>query len=300
MASRKILLVIADSSQTGAPVQVSCLAKALGSEFEIACLCPTGWLTHELANEGVKTFELPKTGRTAQAKSLASTMASFQPDIVHAHGVRAGLVAGRIFRKHQSCRLIYTEHLWTADYSLKNPLRQFAQLYLLRQMAKRAEKVVAVSHAVADFLVSKKIVPSAKCQVIYNAIDPVESITPNSQPVIGTLGSLNALKGNGLLLRACQLLIKTWPDLKIRLAGDGPERTSLETLAGRLGLGNRVEFLGADSSDHRQFFASLKVFVQPSYSESFGLAPLEAMAAGLPVVVSGAGALPELITDGPP
>lgn len=292
----KILLFIADSSQTGAPTQVKYLVSSLKDRVNFICLCPAGWLFDELKKLGVEVIPLSSEGRTAQASFLAEAIIKTKPNIVHAHGVRAGLVAGMVFRRPQNCQLVYTEHLWTADYSLKNPLRQATQLYLLRGMAKKAKKVVAVSGAVESFLVGKRIVPKEKCQVIYNAIEPIKPVKPADEPVIGTLGSLNKTKGTSLILSAARELKNTYPNLKIRIMGDGPERAALEQLSRELGL--NTEFLGAGSSESlRPFFGSLRIYVQPSYSESFGLSTLEAMSAGLPVIVSRAGALSEIITD---
>ena len=292
----KVLVVIADSSQTGAPAQVKYLVTSLKDRLDFICLCPSGYLADELKSIDVTVALMPAAGRIAQTASLAETIHKFQPNIVHAHGVRAGLIAGEVFRRPQTSQLIYTEHLWTADYFLKNPLRQFVQLYLLRRMAKKAKKVVAVSRAVADFLIAKRIVPKEKCQVIYNAIEPIEPVTPSAEPVIGTLGSLNKMKGTELILLAAHQLKTTYPNLKIRIMGDGPERTSLEKLSRELEL--KTELLGAGSSESlRPFFQSLRVYIQPSFSESFGLSTLEAMSAGLPVVVSRAGALSELVSD---
>jgi glycosyltransferase involved in cell wall biosynthesis len=292
----KLLLFIADSSQTGAPVQVELLAKTLKSKMELACLCPEGWLQGSLSTAGVRVFTLPGNGRLAQVKSLQRAVLDYSPTVVNAHGVRAGIIAGRTLSRRFKTRLIYTEHLWTADYYLKNPLRQFMQLRLLRQTARVCEKVVAVSQTTADFLVVKKIVPAEKCQVIYNAVGQMKPVTPVSEPVIGTIGSLNKMKGTRLILLAAHQLKTKYPHLRVKIMGDGPERPTLEKLARQLDL--NVKFLGMGRSETLQpFLETLRIYIQPSYSESFGLAPLGAMSAGLPVIVSRAGALSELIED---
>ncbi len=84
---------------------------------------------------------------------------------------------------------------------------------------------------------------------------------------------------------------------KIVLVGDGPERGRVETLAREAGIAEHVEILG-EVDDVRGLLSVADVFLLPSAQESFGLAALEAMACGVPVVASRVGGLPEVITDG--
>jgi N-acetyl-alpha-D-glucosaminyl L-malate synthase BshA len=84
---------------------------------------------------------------------------------------------------------------------------------------------------------------------------------------------------------------------KIVLVGDGPERGRVEAMAREAGLADHLEILG-EMDDVRPLLSVADVFLLPSAQESFGLAALEAMACGLPVVASQVGGLPEVITDG--
>jgi len=84
---------------------------------------------------------------------------------------------------------------------------------------------------------------------------------------------------------------------KIVLVGDGPERSRVETLAREAGLAEHLEILG-ELDDVRGLLSVADAFLLPSAQESFGLAALEAMACGVPVVASRVGGLPEVITDG--
>src|SRR5262249_5244968 len=113
------------------------------------------------------------------------------------------------------------------------------------------------------------------------------------RPVVLTLGRLDAQKGYPVLLEAAAQL----PDADFAVAGEGPERDVLEDLAGRLGIADRVHFLG-HRTDVPELLAAADVFALPSLYEGSSLAVLEAMAARRAVVSSAVGGTEELIEDG--
>jgi N-acetyl-alpha-D-glucosaminyl L-malate synthase BshA len=86
-------------------------------------------------------------------------------------------------------------------------------------------------------------------------------------------------------------------DMVLRLVGDGPDRQNVVDLVMSLGLGDRVEFLG-ERIDLPHVLRESDLFLLPSESESFGLAALEALSCGVPVVASNVGGIPEVVTDG--
>jgi len=118
-----------------------------------------------------------------------------------------------------------------------------------------------------------------------------------SEIILGSAGRLIELKGIELLLRAAAILRREFPDLRIEIAGAGPQREKLEQAAAQLGLEGRVSFLGW-VDDLNSVLSRWDVFVMPSLEEGLGIGALEAMAAGLPVVASSVGGIPELIEDG--
>ena len=109
----------------------------------------------------------------------------------------------------------------------------------------------------------------------------------------------NEKKGLDVLLRAFAQLGPLSPPRTLRLVGDGPLRPRLEALARELALGDRVEFLGRRPHDEvASLVRGCEVFALPSIAEPFGIAALEALACGRPVVASAVGGLPEFIEDG--
>jgi glycosyltransferase involved in cell wall biosynthesis len=163
--------------------------------------------------------------------------------------------------------------------------------------ARGADAVVAVSQAVA------RCVGDGHARVIYAGIDPPStgfSAPPHgadSEIILGTAGRLIALKGIEYLLRAAAALQPEFPGLRVEIAGAGPQRKKLEDTAAQLGLAGRVEFLGW-VDDINLILPRWDVFVMPSLEEGFPIAALDAMAAGLPVIASSIGGIPELVMDG--
>jgi glycosyltransferase involved in cell wall biosynthesis len=111
------------------------------------------------------------------------------------------------------------------------------------------------------------------------------------------VANLRAEKGHDVLIDAAPQILEAHPDAEFVLAGEGPHRDALMERARRRGVADRIQFLG-QCRDVPAVLAGADLFVLPSRSEALPNAVIEAMAAGLPVVASNVGGIPELITDG--
>jgi glycosyltransferase involved in cell wall biosynthesis len=112
-----------------------------------------------------------------------------------------------------------------------------------------------------------------------------------------SVANLRPEKCLDVLLMAFAQVVQVIPDAELTLVGDGPLRGALEAQAGRLGVSRQVRFTGA-VSDIWPLLAKADLFVLPSRYETLGIAALEAMAAGLPVMASNVGGLKELVAPG--
>lgn len=207
-------------------------------------------------------------------------------DIVHVHDwfgtVGAAALARRLHRP-----LVMTMHSTEYDRSLGHPWVDIVG----REQAglDAADAVIAVSRHLKEQLIARYHVPAGKIRVIYNAVRPPEWIgrLPTRAPVVLYLGRLAAMKGVDTFLRAGARVLTQLPDVVLVVAGEGPEYPRLLMLAAHLGIGNRVLFLGKVTEEERSaLLARTSVFVLPSIVEPFGIAALEAMAAGVPTIVS--------------
>jgi len=125
-----------------------------------------------------------------------------------------------------------------------------------------------------------------------------ESMNLGSEPVVLFVGRLINKKGVDILLEAFARVVQNVPS-QLLIAGDGPERTKLEEQAARLRVNDRVHFVGFQQpKDLPRFYCAADLFVLPSRTEPWGVVVMEALASGLPVVVSNlVGCYPDVIND---
>jgi glycosyltransferase involved in cell wall biosynthesis len=176
------------------------------------------------------------------------------------------------------------------------PDKTSAQLALQRQAYRCAHAIVANSLAAAGLL-RREGISDARVRVIPNGVDAGRSHAHREwRPIraILTVANLRREKAHEILFDAVARLAPTHPDLRVRIAGDGPRAAELRALAATLGIAERVSFLG-HRDDIDALFADADLFVLPSRSEAFPNSVVEAMAAGLPVVATTVGGLPELV-----
>ena len=179
-----------------------------------------------------------------------------------------------------------------------NPDKSAAQIALQRTAYSVADKVVANSRAAAERLRVERV-PSRKIAVIPNGIDfnvaePRRHRTRLRKVVV--VANLRPEKGHDVLMDAAVEVLRRFPDAHIECVGGGPQLEPLVARAEARGLLHAVTFLG-QRDDVPARLAEADIFVLPSRSEAFPNAVLEAMAAGLPIVVSGVGGILELIDD---
>ncbi len=242
---------------------------------------------------------------------LVSTVRRLSPRIVHLHSPFLLGRAGRKVGRKLGIPVIMTYHTYYHFYSHYFPLlEKRSEELVLRytlSFASSCDVVVAPSETLARFLRSHEL--RVPVWVIPTGIEPGEWRGGNpswlrergvaGSPVLLYVGRLALEKNLFLLLDVFRLIKPLFPEASLVLAGDGPLRSHLQSLAFRAGLSSSLHFLGrVEPGELRHVYASADLLVFPSTTETQGLVLLEAMAAGLPVVAARAGGAVDVVEDG--
>lgn len=224
-------------------------------------------------------------------RQLVSALRSSRYGVAHAHLVHADwhlALAGAFAR---DVPLVTTKH---------NPdpfrtMRAFS--FVERASLRRYAAVIAISDALRDFLASTLGVPAVTVRYgLSAAAKPEERDTRKVEQLVA-VGRLEKQKGLDVAIAAMRLIVDKAPGVQLAIAGSGSLRGELDAQIERLGLGGSVTLLGR-YGDVDELMRNSDAFVHTARWEGFGLVLLEAMRAGLPVVATRVGAIPEVVEDG--
>lgn len=208
--------------------------------------------------------------------------------------VSGGLVADSYARAASLVSLIPHLSFIHSDFNLEypNPLLRFVYRGTILASRWKTKHYIAVSGYLKERAI-KGGIKDSKVKVIYNGIEIKPCEKENHQGTrVTSVGRLHKIRGYDLLIRAAKHL----KEGQVLIYGEGPEKNRLKELIGEMGLEKKVKLMGY-ASNIFDVFKETDIYVQPSRSEGFGLAVAEAMAVGLPVVVTPTGSLGEIVRD---
>ena len=222
----------------------------------------------------------------------------YKPDIIHVHGYGCGFVPAGGISAAALCRLpiVYSEHgiPWNGLQDSSKIIRDLKQV----------NSLIAISEDSAE-CIRKSCLWSSKIPIIRHIV-PMPVIKPgiikhqSYLPLtITCVAMMRPEKGHAILLQAAAQVIESYPQTQFFLIGDGPTRSDLEKQACKLGISDQIIFKGVLShSEVECAFQQTDIFVLPTFRESLGIAMIEAMSYGLPVVGTNAGGLLDLVKNG--
>lgn len=298
----KVLHVLSDTNIGGAGRYLfNLIPDKNDNNMEIIVACPGGGeLERELKSRNIKVFALQGGESSTNLKhirELRKIISREKVDIVHTHASFAGRIAGKL----SGCKVIMTRHgLGSQDNgSIKRTLTK-----LLSNLF--TDHIIAISRAVKISLIESGV-PGNMITIIYNGINlsKFTDVVPTLRkelgldlniPIIGIVARLVPEKGYEYAINAFYHVLKTYPEARLVIVGDGNLRESLKKMCIDLDIQGKVEFLGY-RRQVESLISDFDVFVLPSISEGLGLALLEAMALGKPVIASEVGGIPEVVKN---
>ena len=220
-------------------------------------------------------------------------------DVVHAHDwmtYPAGLAVAAISRKPLVAHIHSTEF----DRSGENVWQQVYDIE--RAGLHGANKVIAVSHLTRNIVINRYGIPPEKAKVVYNAVDNNGHVAAHksisrTDKIVLFFGRITMQKGPEYFLAAAKKVLDVYPDVKFVMAGSGDMTHKIIELAAEMGIGHRVLFTGfLRGQDVDRAFKMADLYVMPSVSEPFGIAPLEAISHDVPAIISKQSGVSEVLT----
>ncbi len=300
----RILHVDSERSWRGGQNQVLLLMRrqrASGWEPHLAAPRDSALLTRT-AGEGFAVHPVAMRGTwdLASVLGLAAIMRSLKPEVVHWHAARAHAIGAM-------ASLLDPGPARVLSRRVVFPVRRSVGSRLLYALP--VDRIAAISGAVRDALV-RSGVDSRKIDIVPSGIEPMPRPDGTRRSELRlrlgagegdvaaiAVSALAPGKGHGDLLRAMAVAVEEAPGLKLWLAGEGPLLARLQAEARALGLEPSVQFLGF-RTDIQALLHAADFFCLATQSEGLGSSILEAMSAGLPVVATRVGGIPEIVEEG--
>jgi glycosyltransferase involved in cell wall biosynthesis len=304
-SARRRLLLTVYPPDGGAAQHVVDLALGLDADLwaiDLACLAGSEVWAKLESRSNVTLHELrgshgrPGLGDLGNLTHLARLAGS--ADVIHGHSSKAGFLTRlAALMKGRRGQTLFTPHGWS--FWAAGGAESRAYLALERAAAHWCRFLVTVSNAERQAGLARRVGRREQYRVILNGI-ALERYAAEPHPLPGRIlfvGRLRSPKRVDLAVRALALVRRTLPEATLDVVGDGPLRDELGELAAREGVTESIGWLGT-RSDVPELLAGAACLLLASDYEGCPLTVLEAMAAGLPVVATAVGGVPELVAEG--
>jgi glycosyltransferase involved in cell wall biosynthesis len=291
------LVVYTDNVERGgADLSMSYLLAGLDPAVEVTVMGLSqeiaDWVAGRRPGAAIRVVPRPRSGHDWRSfRAHLTVLRELGPDILHANlsspwSCQYAIAAAGLLRRPRV----------VAVYQLPRPPRSRRQLHMKRLTARAVDRHIGVGVRTSREIEQLVGLPRGSVLTIHNGVPDEEhgiAARPAPGPLIGAIGRLEPQKGYDVLIRA----LGDVAHATLVVVGGGSERAALEELAARLGVANRVIWVGW-SDEPRSYLGAFDVFAFPSRFEGFPLAVLEALLARVAVVATDVGSTPEAILDG--
>ncbi|MEI6413163.1 MAG: glycosyltransferase [Pseudomonadota bacterium] len=272
--------------------------KHRGVESFLACP-PDAALAEPARRFVAEIIPLPMSDtQVALAGRLAAVIRRCRPDLLHLHSRRGADLWGGLAARLTGVPVVLSRRVDNPEPRLWVALKY--RLY---------DRIISISEAIRQVLIAEGVAPQ-RVVCVRSALEAAPFQAPRDRRlfaaafgipeealVIGMIAQLIERKGHRLLLAALPAVLARFPGLRVVCFGQGPLQKILERETGRRGLTSVVHWAGF-RSDLADFLPGLDLLVHPAWREGLGIALLQAAAAGVPIIASRAGGMPEAVREG--
>jgi glycosyltransferase involved in cell wall biosynthesis len=302
---------------------MSCAAQVqAGHEVHLAfgpIYGPEGSLLQDAEQAGAVTHMVPSMRRAVLPPhdlacyfALRRLIARLEPDVVHTHSSKAGIIGRGAAWAQRVPAIVHTIH-GLPFHDRQSRAIHHAYVVAEKWAAKRCHRLIGITQAMCDAFAAKGIASPDKCCVIPSGIDlsafevdtPPRDVTrkaygiPADAPVIGIVARLDPLKGHDDLLDALPSILARHPDTHVLFVGDGWHRETLEQRVAAAGWEQRVIFAGlVPPMQVPSLLRAMDIMALPSYQEGQGRTLVEALVCGCAIVGYDVGGIGEVCIDG--
>lgn len=288
MKKIKVMHVLCMGSFSGAENVAITLINSLKDEVDSVYVSPTGSIHEVLAENEIKHYIVNKVS----VGSIRKAIKDEKPDIIHAHDFTAGIVASMSTLKIPVVNHLHNNSLWIKEWCIKSIVYRLSSF--------RYKKVLTVSDAVMDEYIFGRALKK-KTEVVGNPINlqvirgKAEETELKDESDIVFLGRLSEPKNPVFFVEIVNELVKKIPAIKVSVIGDGELSEAVESKISEFGLEKNIRLWGFQKNPYG-LVKSSKVLCMPSLWEGFGLAAVEALGLGKPVVATPVGGLKNIVT----
>ncbi len=232
------------------------------------------------------------------ARFCVDALGGIEFDVIHAHDWLT-YPAGMALQKLTGKPLVVHVHSTEFDRSGETPNQQVYSIE--RRGMHAATRVISVSMLTKNVCVRRYHVPASKIDVVYNGVE-LRPEDVGTQPIhskdkiVLYFGRITMQKGPEYFIRAAKRVLEYMDNVKFVVAGNGDQAQRMIEMAATLGIGHKVLFTGfLRGRDISRVFSMADLYVMPSVSEPFGIAPLEAMSHNVPVLISKTSGVSEVL-----
>lgn len=296
----RVLHIEAGRYLYGGAKQVQYLMEGLHQQgVENLLVCLPGADIGKVSTEFAQVYELRMLGDLdfGLCGRLKKLIQLTQPDVVHVHSRRGVDIWGGLAAKKLGIPCLLSRRVDNPENKL-----------LVKYKYALYDHVIAISEGIRQVLLSEGLAPG-HVSCVRSAVDPApylhkvdrqafceEFHLPANSLVLGVVAQLIKRKGHRYLIDALPAVLARFPQVQVLFLGQGPQRDELSLLVRNRGLDKHIHFAGF-REDLPQWLGGLDLLVHPADMEGLGVSLLQAAAAGVPVIASRAGGLPEAVSD---